>query len=267
MMKFILVLLGISFVSAIKLSIGTEKRCFSDDLWDRQTIRGKYKWTSKYYGVPTLSIKNGETGEFVLGSNQEEGEFTVRTVDPEFCFSYNSGQTCAAWRQTGDCNPHGRREPDSDKSCLLEIPRGMSGYCECQSKSVDDPNVLISSKKYFSCDHEPLTCADVCEVRVDSGAFVVFDFYVGEAKSFDFAATKEHVITTDIYLSVSTDMLTQTNDSIKEAAIEEEEHRSTSEWINFFVIVSHVLPILAFLITSIVQAKMLNSIFRRNNLI
>ena len=38
---------------------------------------------------------------------------------------------CISWRQTGECNPHGPREQENDKSCDEIIPDGHSGFCEC----------------------------------------------------------------------------------------------------------------------------------------
>ena len=38
---------------------------------------------------------------------------------------------CISWRQTSDCDPDGKREPEYDKECSRQIKNGWSGYCEC----------------------------------------------------------------------------------------------------------------------------------------
>ena len=42
---------------------------------------------------------------------------------------------CVAWRQTGGCNPDGRREQKRDKTCTETIRKRWSGYCECADGS------------------------------------------------------------------------------------------------------------------------------------
>ncbi|OWY93710.1 hypothetical protein PHMEG_00036796 [Phytophthora megakarya] len=37
---------------------------------------------------------------------------------------------CMGWRQTGQCNPYGKREPNSDLACNQIAQGGVSGYCE-----------------------------------------------------------------------------------------------------------------------------------------
>ena len=38
-----------------------------------------------------------------------------------------------SWRQTGGCDPNGRRESQHDKNCDAVVPNGASGYCECRN--------------------------------------------------------------------------------------------------------------------------------------
>ncbi|EQC29525.1 hypothetical protein SDRG_12774 [Saprolegnia diclina VS20] len=42
---------------------------------------------------------------------------------------------CLGWRATSDCNPSGRREPSSDRSCNAAIASTMAGYCEVRNRS------------------------------------------------------------------------------------------------------------------------------------
>eukprot|EP01012_Entosiphon_sulcatum_P008827 TRINITY_DN14848_c0_g1_i1.p1 TRINITY_DN14848_c0_g1~~TRINITY_DN14848_c0_g1_i1.p1 ORF type:complete len:1003 (-),score=169.22 TRINITY_DN14848_c0_g1_i1:8-3016(-) len=57
-----------------------------------------------------------------------------------------------AWRQTSYCKADGPRQAQFDKPCSQEIPGGMSGYCECEGKTV----------KPADCGHPTLRCADFC---------------------------------------------------------------------------------------------------------
>jgi len=65
---------------------------------------------------------------------------------------FESTANCVAWRQTGECQPSGPREPFSDLSCTDLITQGMSGYCECKG-----PNHWEAT-----CNHSPFTCEDRC---------------------------------------------------------------------------------------------------------
>ncbi|RHX96713.1 hypothetical protein DYB25_003950 [Aphanomyces astaci] len=42
---------------------------------------------------------------------------------------------CLGWRQTGECDPDGPREPNEDKGCDKVITAGNSGYCEARHKA------------------------------------------------------------------------------------------------------------------------------------
>ena len=35
------------------------------------------------------------------------------------------------WRQTGNCNATGEREPERDRLCSESVPLGNSGFCDC----------------------------------------------------------------------------------------------------------------------------------------
>lgn len=39
---------------------------------------------------------------------------------------------CIGWRNTGDCNPDGPREPHKDLTCYDFVPNNASGYCEVE---------------------------------------------------------------------------------------------------------------------------------------
>lgn len=69
---------------------------------------------------------------------------------------------CIGWRQTGNCDADGPREPDKDAPCDASIDATMSGYCECgEERRVRQPG----------CKHgefmEPFTCKEVCAAEAD----------------------------------------------------------------------------------------------------
>ena len=59
------------------------------------------------------------------------------------------------WRQTGECDAKGPREPHFDKSCSTEISPGWSGYCECS-----DGQKVMEKRCHR---HIHLTCNDACK--------------------------------------------------------------------------------------------------------
>jgi hypothetical protein len=97
---------------------------------------------------------------------------------------------CVGFRQTGGCDPSGRREPQhvrrafsswkepilteidlchacsdhsklrmktpgQDRSCRTVVPDGVSGYCECDSE--------VAAVGAMGCQHEPITCEQTCQ--------------------------------------------------------------------------------------------------------
>mmetsp|Transcript_12930 Transcript_12930/g.32326 ORF Transcript_12930/g.32326 Transcript_12930/m.32326 type:complete len:459 (-) Transcript_12930:53-1429(-) len=60
---------------------------------------------------------------------------------------------CVGWRQTGGCDPAGRREPHGDKACDAVVSPGASGYCECSDGS---------RARKVTCDHRPFSCRAEC---------------------------------------------------------------------------------------------------------
>ena len=51
------------------------------------------------------------------------------------CKLITGNTNCIQWRQTGGCDPDGKREPTEDKGCHETIEDGWSGYCECRDES------------------------------------------------------------------------------------------------------------------------------------
>lgn len=62
---------------------------------------------------------------------------------------------CTSWRQTGNCDPNGPREPQNDKSCdtLIGGDHSPSGYCECEGGV---------KRQLTDCSPVSFTCTDVC---------------------------------------------------------------------------------------------------------
>jgi len=63
---------------------------------------------------------------------------------------------CVSWRQTGGCNPKGKREPKGDRRCQNEVPKDASGYCECGG------GVRVRS---VGCGHETFKCDKECAMQ------------------------------------------------------------------------------------------------------
>ena len=67
---------------------------------------------------------------------------------------------CVGWRQTGQCDPHGPREPDLDRPCSSTVDGDRSGYCEC---GLGRKLLKVGCKEADSPDFEPFTCKAECE--------------------------------------------------------------------------------------------------------
>lgn len=70
--------------------------------------------------------------------------------------------TCVAWRQTGNCDPAGEREPQADRPCNAVIDPGFSGHCECGGgRTIRKPG----------CQHgehlDSFRCEDLCQAEPD----------------------------------------------------------------------------------------------------
>lgn len=68
------------------------------------------------------------------------------------------------WRQTALCSPNGKREPGKDVSCELAIPKGVSGFCDC-----DGDGYVSGTEKGFSCHEAPINCRSYCGIGVPPG--------------------------------------------------------------------------------------------------
>ena len=60
---------------------------------------------------------------------------------------------CVQWRQTGNCDPQGVREPAHDRGCVVVVTSFMSGYCECEGGL---------KRSAVGCGHKSFTCNAAC---------------------------------------------------------------------------------------------------------
>ena len=68
---------------------------------------------------------------------------------------------CVAWRQTGNCDGSGAREPQFDDfDCSTRISTYKSGYCECVGTNMFN---LHSKIERHNCGHKEFSCADECK--------------------------------------------------------------------------------------------------------
>lgn len=72
------------------------------------------------------------------------------------CAEAKSKSKCVSWRQTGGCDPDGLREPEGDRGCDDVVPKGASGFCECENER---------RAGYVTCDHAPMSCTRICNKK------------------------------------------------------------------------------------------------------
>jgi len=76
-----------------------------------------------------------------------QGEYPCRSESVSQCW----------WRQTGNCDPYGPREPHLDQGCGAQMPTGSSGFCDCNG------NDYLDSNEYgYGCSSSPGSCDSVC---------------------------------------------------------------------------------------------------------
>jgi len=66
------------------------------------------------------------------------------------------------WRQTGGCKPDGEREEAKDKTCTSTIPKGSSGFCDC-----DGDGVKAANEIGFDCAGAERRCCRHCKAPKD----------------------------------------------------------------------------------------------------
>jgi hypothetical protein len=109
------------------------------------------------------TVRSGAEGycECMNGGNENNGSFFPKMVScghkPFRCYDYcATSLVCEKWSQTRRCDPAAERDEENDASCFSLIHRGNSGNCLCTN----------GEKKPFTCDHETITCEEVCEATI-----------------------------------------------------------------------------------------------------
>ena len=94
-----------------------------------------------------------QTIRLPAGARHLELEHTVGAIPFRSTTANKTLEQCVSWRQTGNCDPNGPREPDKDQHCLTSILETSSGYCECYGGR---------KAQLSSCGHTSFTCEQAC---------------------------------------------------------------------------------------------------------
>ncbi|KAF4028814.1 putative Mannosyltransferase [Phytophthora infestans] len=70
---------------------------------------------------------------------------------------------CMGWRQTGQCNPYGKREPNSDLACNQIAQGGVSGYCEVLDEETGELFRVMQLNCSSVRDHVVFSCAEAAD--------------------------------------------------------------------------------------------------------
>ncbi|ETO84018.1 hypothetical protein F444_02028 [Phytophthora nicotianae P1976] len=70
---------------------------------------------------------------------------------------------CMGWRQTGQCNPFGKREPNSDHACNQIAQGGVSGYCEVLDEDTGELFRVMQLNCSSVRDHVVFSCAEAAD--------------------------------------------------------------------------------------------------------
>jgi hypothetical protein len=84
------------------------------------------------------------------------------------------------WRQTKDCDPDGKREPESDRHCGAQVPTGNSGYCQCV-----DHRITAKSSCEHGASEAGLTCAQECAKLKPGDPGQKYEFKVAAEQAYD----------------------------------------------------------------------------------
>ncbi|GMF24612.1 unnamed protein product [Phytophthora lilii] len=70
---------------------------------------------------------------------------------------------CMGWRQTGQCNPYGKREPNADLACNQIAQGGVSGYCEVLDEATGELFRVMQLNCSSVRDHVVFSCAEAAD--------------------------------------------------------------------------------------------------------
>ncbi|KAE8888339.1 hypothetical protein PF005_g6719 [Phytophthora fragariae] len=70
---------------------------------------------------------------------------------------------CMGWRQTGQCNSYGKREPNADLACNQIAQGGVSGYCEVLDEDTGELFRVMQLNCSSVRDHVVFSCAEAAD--------------------------------------------------------------------------------------------------------
>ncbi|KAG6612080.1 Vesicle transport protein [Phytophthora cinnamomi] len=70
---------------------------------------------------------------------------------------------CMGWRQTGQCDPYGKREPNADLACNQIAQGGVSGYCEVMDEDTGELFRVMQLNCSSVRDHVVFSCAEAAD--------------------------------------------------------------------------------------------------------
>ncbi|POM59852.1 hypothetical protein PHPALM_31360 [Phytophthora palmivora] len=70
---------------------------------------------------------------------------------------------CMGWRQTGQCSPYGKREPNSDLACNQIAQGGVSGYCEVLDQDTGELFRVMQLNCSSVRNHVVFSCAEAAD--------------------------------------------------------------------------------------------------------
>ncbi|KAG1697878.1 hypothetical protein DVH05_015832 [Phytophthora capsici] len=81
----------------------------------------------------------------------------IRTHQPR---KIRNNLKCMGWRQTGQCDPYGKREPSSDLACNQIAQGGVSGYCEVLDQDTGELFRVMQLNCSSVRNHVVFSCAE-----------------------------------------------------------------------------------------------------------
>eukprot|EP00298_Acanthocystis_sp_HF-20_P003062 c13440_g1_i2.p1 GENE.c13440_g1_i2~~c13440_g1_i2.p1 ORF type:complete len:273 (+),score=84.60 c13440_g1_i2:83-901(+) len=254
-------------VPGIKIPVQSKEKCIFEKYNSRVLIRGRFNWETDEETNYFFEIRGHPTDHPLYQNHQKNGTFIVKGQGMKFCFKQRAKKSCDGWKQTKDCNPRGTREPKLDQACDKIIKRGLSGYCECIKKSTKKGKSDTTSKKHFTCDHEPFTCKDIC-AGTNQNAMAFLDFFAEvPPPNYDHVARRENLSPVEEIFSKVSDFIYQIKTDSEEILLEEQEHYQMTEQVNSWVVHSHVGIVIFATTLAMFQAYTLLVLFRKKLLI
>ncbi|KAJ8552603.1 hypothetical protein ON010_g9940 [Phytophthora cinnamomi] len=142
---------------------------------EQRTIQGEGEIKQGYKSVENELSYLGEHQDWNTTSTSDEmpihsnhNEAKIAEAHAHSVQFLPSGDTtkrslkCVGWRNTGDCNPDGPREPHKDLTCYDFVPKNASGYCEIEDTKSNErfrvmrhPCNVLRNRVPFRCINAP----------------------------------------------------------------------------------------------------------------